>query len=326
MRDKFDIYPYLRDVMRQGGTAESARKGLIDAGWSSQQIETAFSAWHLVPGLPPIPRARPSIRPGEALVQAIGFTALAMIAIFTVRIGFGLAEILTPGIGQTGYRSGPGRWSVAMLIVFLPVFAMVHLRVRPGATPQIRRWLAAFSGFLASMALLSAGAAAVHSFLSGDLNLRFALKMAIVFLSATLAYFTYRAELSDGRPSRKAPEALACLSVLAILAGLTITGGPAEGRAEVRDAQRRSDISALSIQAQCLARDGFSVPPIGVSSSCPNLPPLNDPLTGDPYGITTKEDGTLRVCAIYESRQYNTRPNPDDGCLTIRLMELDEAN
>lgn len=119
--------------------------------------------------------------------------------------------------------------------------------------------------------------------------------------------------------------ALAGLGVAAILAGLMLGGGPAQGRLEKRDDQRRSDLRALRDQLQCLAYERRELTPrVESTAACPDFTTLSDPLTGQAYVIEQIDDENLRLCASFE-----TTPDEriraafydfdEDGCMVMTV-------
>lgn len=95
--------------------------------------------------------------------------------------------------------------------------------------------------------------------------------------------------------------AIAALAVAAIGGGLTVTGGPMQGRVEKRDQLRAGDLSALSRQAACLARAGsLRDGDLSPTGPCPGTPRMADPFTGAPYVIELLDDRHMRLCAGFE--------------------------
>ncbi|MFN3273518.1 MAG: DUF5671 domain-containing protein [Paracoccus sp. (in: a-proteobacteria)] len=324
MQARDELGAFLRDGLAAGHTPEALGAALRAAGWPEARIAVGLALWQQAPGLPPVPVPPAALSPRDALVHGLGFAALAMLSWHVVQIGFLLADQVTEDVGQGAGWAGSARWPVAMLVVMLPVFVLLHLR---GAPPSLlRRWLAALSGFLAGLALLGSLAATVHALLSGDLTLRFALKAGVVAVTAALVFATYRAELSAARSAARSGRAgavgLAGLGVLALLGGLWLTGGPGQGRAEQRDAARMADLEALAAQARCLALEGRAVPPIGVSERCPEVVRAADPWTGAEYLVEGIGGDRLRLCAVMESDSVWRDEVAGPGCVLVDLSDL----
>ncbi|MFN3527082.1 MAG: DUF5671 domain-containing protein, partial [Paracoccus sp. (in: a-proteobacteria)] len=320
MRARDELGAFLREGLAAGQPPEALAAALRAAGWPEDRIRAGLALWQQAPGLPPVPVPPAALSPRDALVHGLGFAALAMLSWHVVQLGFLLADQVTEDVGQGVGWAGSARWPVAMLVVVLPVFALVHLRGGPPSL--VRRWLAALSGFLAGLALLGSLAATVHALLSGDLTLRFALKAGVVAVTAALVFATYRAELSAVRSGRAGAAALAGLGVLALLGGLWLTGGPGQGRAEQRDAARMADLEALAAQARCLALEGREVPPIGVSERCPEVVRAADPWTGADYLVEGIGRDRLRLCAVRETEPAWRDEVAGPGCVLVDLSDL----
>lgn len=318
MRSSEEASGFVRAGLAAGEAPEALEAALVAAGWSGREAAAALARWQARPGLPPVPRPEARLPAREALVQGLGFVALAVIAWHAVGIGFLLAERLVPLPGEAPAWPGAARWPVAMLVAFLPIMVAVRLRRAEGATAP-RRWAAAASGLVAALVLVGSLASAVHAGLSGDLTARFGLKLAAVVGMAALVFAAYRAELAGPAAGRRAMLGIAAVALAAIGAGLWLSGGPARGQAERRDAVRDADLAALAAQAQCLAAEGRDVPPLVPSEACPGQPRLADPATGAPYLLETVAGGRLRLCAPRETEAPWAGDPGRPGCILIEL-------
>lgn len=132
------------------------------------------------------------------------------------------------------------------------------------------------------------------------------------------------------RHQGRAAWAIAALAVLAIAAGLAVTGGPFQGRIERRDDLRRSDLAALARQAQCIfAAEGRADGDLAQTATCPEPPRLQDPFTGAPYRIEALDARHLRLCADFELEpEQQGRHGPVPGqwqgdCVVVELRRPD---
>ncbi|MGP9804546.1 DUF5671 domain-containing protein [Paracoccus sp. NSM] len=320
MRGGDRLEEFLRAGLEAGHGPERLASVLREAGWSERRIEAGLAEWHVEPGMPPVPRTGSGqAGAGPALMQGLGFLALVAMCWQLVQLGFLLAEHATPGPAPDWSGATRMRWPIAVLVVMIPVFSVLHLRRDASGWP--RRWLAVGSGFLAGIALLGSAVAVVHALLSGDLTARFALKAAVVVVVALLALLVYRREL--GAPGAEVgPRGLIGLALVMVVAGIWVSGGPAAGRAEQRDQERWSDLDAIAFQAVCLAGEGVAVPPVVATEACPDLPNLVDRQTGAPYRIALARPGMVRICAEMESEAMARRPSPaGPGCREVMLSD-----
>lgn len=102
---------------------------------------------------------------------------------------------------------------------------------------------------------------------------------------------------------------LAALTAALIGTGLSITGGPAQGRAEKRDAMRAEDLRTLSanINCQSTALEGAMPSAPQKTDSCAQDITLTDPFTGTPYRFEPINDRQYRLCATFETEQITPR-------------------
>lgn len=125
--------------------------------------------------------------------------------------------------------------------------------------------------------------------------------------------------------------AILVITILAVVLGLYLSGGPIEGRKSRRDALRESDLRALSSLVECLARtQGNTLPEtLAVTPECDTKLRLDDPFTHAPYVYTHQENALYRVCATFETRPGfwdGTVPfgrrDPETGCIAYEYRPL----
>lgn len=118
---------------------------------------------------------------------------------------------------------------------------------------------------------------------------------------------------------------IAALAGAAVIAGLSIAGGPAQARKERRDEARMDDLQRLATHVACLARDsGLTRLPADLSPTpgCPGPVPLTDSRTGEAYRVEPLDGRKYRLCAAFELPAA-TDPlwgtNRDDDCIIEEL-------
>lgn len=132
------------------------------------------------------------------------------------------------------------------------------------------------------------------------------------------------------RGQGRATIAIAGLTAVMIVAGLFMTGGPQQGRAERRDQERSVDLSRLESHLTCLSREAGQVvtEPQPDNPACLLPDGLVDPASGAAYRIEKIDDNNLRLCADFEtddvrhSGGFHTYIALDsDGCRPVYLDE-----
>lgn len=110
--------------------------------------------------------------------------------------------------------------------------------------------------------------------------------------------------------------ALTALSLTVLGAGLVMTGGPGQGRAERRDQTRSMDLSEIQGLLICKAhqdrRLGTDPTP---TDACPMTPRLADPFTDTPYRIELIAPDTIRLCADFELPPRDDSRSDESGCI-----------
>lgn len=119
----------------------------------------------------------------------------------------------------------------------------------------------------------------------------------------------------------------ALVALAAIVAALTVFGGPQDARRGARDSERLSDLNAIAAALSChgaaQAEPAAPATLAEISPACLAPGPaaeLVDPQSGDPYRIEQMPDGSARICATFELPDhppYRTPSNFDaiSGCL-----------
>ena len=206
MKPADQLATFVQDGFRAGHSAAELRRALAAAGWSEPEIDTALAGWGDHGLRLPVPRPRPSGSTAEAATYALLFFALLSVTWNVVALAFWLVEIWLPeGDDWSGYGAARAmRWSIAVLVVILPLFLWLQARTdraaraNPGQLRSpIRKKFGAVTVFLAALVLLADAIAVVFAFLNGDITAQFIAKAAIVALVAGLVIAWFRSFLAE---------------------------------------------------------------------------------------------------------------------------------
>lgn len=208
MRPSDQLAQFVRDALTAGRGRDEVRAALIAAGWTGPEVAGALNAWAEGGFTPPVPRPRPFVSAREAFLYGLMFVALAMTAWYLVALAFSLADLLLPEVGEADnqalWRIREMRFSIASLIVFLPLFLWLNQRTQtatrndPGQRRSlVRKWFGHVTLFLASIALLGDLIAAIYALLNGDMTLRFAVKALTVAVVAGIIFLYFRGEMDE---------------------------------------------------------------------------------------------------------------------------------
>jgi hypothetical protein len=200
---------FVRDALLRGqGRAEIAQI-LKDAGWPAEQVTLALGEYADVPFPIPVPRPRASLSAREAFLYLVLFTALYLSAFNLGNILFELIDHAFPDAAAPAYRRLMSveslRWSVSTLVVAFPVFLWTSnyigrgIATNPaGRLSPVRRWCTYLTLFIAVACLIGDGTTLVYNLLSGDLTVRFLLKVLVVGVIAGSSFGYYLRDLRHG--------------------------------------------------------------------------------------------------------------------------------
>ncbi|MFP7674021.1 DUF5671 domain-containing protein [Marivita sp. S0852] len=329
-----DLSRFVRTAFQRGLSPETTRQALRDAGWADTEIDAALNSWTVNDKTGPVPRPVRSSTARDAFFYALLFLVFGAIVGNALVLWFGQINLHFPDSTE---RASSGqlrglRWSIAALIVFLPVFWWLDLSDRRATDKDparrfagVRRWLSALALLCAVLALLTDALFLIYRWLDGQMTLRFALKSTTVAIVAVLvlAYFRESRRLPLAVPAAAAGWVLSALASLAVILTLFSTGGPAQGRIEQRDRSRISDLYILARDAgRCQALSTAPLPAQFDPMDCAAAP---ERMTGFASDITYTRLSATRfsLCTTVEDPKTayaaNLRIDGDTVCRDVSI-------
>ena len=241
---------------------QTIRMLLLSAGWKEKDIAAALASETLTMPIP-LPADTGSAR--DAFLLLLSFTTLYATVISLVILAFTFIARLFPDPAITDFAYGNAqdlsgiRWSVAVIAIAFPMFLLLSKKLHGEfcARPEklnsgVRRWLTYLTLFITSCALIGDGVTLLFTLLSGELTLRFILKVAAVLLLSGVPFRYYFSVLridheqySVSRLHTRFFLISLVVTSLFVLYGIMLVGSPMQGRAEKFDEQRISDLRAI---------------------------------------------------------------------------------
>lgn len=187
-----DLHDFVKDALGRGKSREEVEAVLTRSGWSAVQARAALAEFAEVEFPIPVPRPRASLDARDAFLYLVLFSTLY---ISTFNLGNLLFEFINRAFPDpaftNAYRAAWAasaiRWSLASLIVAVPVFLFVSSRnsraIRQDPAKRgskVRRWLTYLTLTIASGILIGDFITLVYNVLSGEVSVRFILKVATV--------------------------------------------------------------------------------------------------------------------------------------------------
>lgn len=217
--------------------------------------------------------------------------------------------------------AGAVRTSSSILLIAFPVHMITawllgkDLKAMPEKREfKLRKWLTYLTLFVSAVTIIVDLIILVNHFLSGELTVRFLLKVLVVLMiaGAVFGYYVWDLRRKDKEAS-KLPKKLAYLVSALILAsvigGFFIVGTPAEQRRIKFDEQRVNDLQ--NIQSQIInywMRKG--VIPQKLEDLNDNISGFlvpTDPETKESYDYNIKDALNFELCAIFQTSSKDSR-------------------
>lgn len=203
---------FVRDALTAGRSRQEIFEVLVEAGWSTAEITKALSAYLDKAFEPPVPRPQMQLTARDAFIYAVMFAALSIAAWAIVDlvhslIDYGIKDDLDSKY-QPKRLERSIRWDISLLVVSMPIFLWISkLTERKIAEDMghkrslVRKWLTYFTLFVSALIFLAGTVLTIYNFLSGDLTLRFALKVLTVAVvsGGIFGYYIFNVEDSDAK-------------------------------------------------------------------------------------------------------------------------------
>ena len=198
-----ELSGFLKEGLERGLPREELEKVLLETGWPPDQVRGALGAFADVTFPVPVPRPKPYLSAREAFIYLVLFSTLYVSAFSLGNLLFELINrafpdpSADPAFALEASREAI-RWSISLLIVTFPVFALVSWTndraVRADPTrrlSEVRRWLTYLTLFVAAGILIGDVTSIVYSLLGGEMTTRFVLKVLTVgtIAGAVFGYF-----------------------------------------------------------------------------------------------------------------------------------------
>ena len=206
---------FVESALRAGQPRDAVRLALEQAGWSKDQIGDALANYAEVAFAVPVPRPRAQLSARDAFWYLLMFGALYMSAFHLGDLLFGFINRAFPDDlsynDRTEYVESGIRWATAALIVAFPVFLFTAWKTgkEVAADPTrrnsaIRKWLTYMTLLVAASVIVTDGITLIYNVLSGELTLRFILKVLVVaaIASAGFGYYTWSIRADDAALGR----------------------------------------------------------------------------------------------------------------------------
>lgn len=312
-----ELSSFVREALARGLTRPQIEEVLLKAGWEPEQVRGALAAFADLDFPVPVPRPKPYLSAREAFLYLVLFTTLYLSAYHLGSLLFQFVERALPDPADVDlhFREAT-RWSVSFLIIAFPVFlytartlARTAARDPGNRGSKVRKWLTYLTLFLAAGTLVGDCTALVFNLLSGELTLRFILKVLITGALAGGIFTHYLRDLRREEQADHAPLAGGQLFtwvasgavVLSLIGSFALLDSPSQERVRRLDARRVEDLRMLAGAVDLHWSRGGTLPAaLNELTQEPGYPSLPaDPETGSPYEYRTLDGDRYELCASF---------------------------
>jgi len=211
-----ELLSFVKDALTRGLSRAEIEDVLLEAGWKPDQVKHAIAAFAPIKGFPiPVPRPKLYLSAREAFMYLVLFTTLYLTTFNLGRLIFQFANLAFPDPAAMHDFAESAReairFSVASLVIAFPIFLYLSLMISRSIkrdpskrASKVRKWLTYMTLFVAAGVIIGDLTTLVYNFLSGELSLRFALKVITVAVIAGGIFGYY---LWDLRQEEQEPEA-----------------------------------------------------------------------------------------------------------------------
>jgi hypothetical protein len=202
-----EVSRFVRQSLTKGCTRPQIEQVLLQAGWTTAHVKEVLALYAELDFPVPVPRPRPYLSAREAFLYLVLFTTLYISAFNFGNLVFQFIDWIFPDAAMQPERlvyssHDSVRWSVSHLVVSFPIFLYVSrltkraIRLDPAkAFSKVRKWLTYLTLFVAAGVLIGDCVALVFHFLSGELGVRFGLKVLSVGAIAGAVFGYYLRDL-----------------------------------------------------------------------------------------------------------------------------------
>lgn len=263
--------------------------------------------------------------PKDVFFHLLAIATLYITAVSFGTLLFGYVDNFFPDrlANYYGDVSGSIRWAVASIIIVFPVYFRLSWSIQREATlnPEkrglkIRRWLFAFTLFLAAIVIIGDLVTLIYNFLGGDLTVRFVLKIiAVLFIAGAIFGYYLWVMKREGMASRDPTMrffvwAVVLIVAIATIGGFFLVGSPFRERLRRFDERRVSDLQSIQSQTIYYWQRKAKLP----GSLADLRDPISgfvapvDPETGTSYEYRTTAGLAFELCATFKTDSSEVSP------------------
>jgi hypothetical protein len=173
---------------------------------------------------------------------------------------------------------------------------------------RIRRWLIYFTLFIAAITVIIDMVSLIYNFLSGELTIRFLLKVLVILLAAVVVFGFYiwdlrRKDVVRSRKTRIIAWVTSAVVLVSIVGGFFITGTPVHQRQVRLDERRINDLQMIQNEIVNYWTYKGKLPDSlnDLENSISGFKTPTDPEADAHYEYRTVDPLTFELCAVFKT-------------------------
>jgi hypothetical protein len=206
-------------------------------------------------------------------------------------------------------------WSTSALIVVFPTYMFLSWLINKDIAREsekkelrIRRWLIYFTLFIAAITVIIDMVSLIYNFLSGELTIRFLLKVLVILLAAVAVFGFYiwdlrRKDVVRSRKTRIIAWVTSAVVLVSIVGGFFITGTPVHQRQVRLDERRINDLQMIQNEIVNYWTYKGKLPDSlnDLENSISGFKTPTDPEADAHYEYRTVDPLTFELCAVFKT-------------------------
>lgn len=192
---------FVRAALQAGASRDATRAVLRQAGWPAEQVQDALGQYAELDFLVPVPKPRTQVSARAAFLYLVMFSMLYLSVYHLGNLLFQFINVALPDVTQYDYgdgQLGSVRFSIATLLIAWPLFLWLATRIQHQLQRDpvqrlsaIRKWFTWLTLAVAACVIAGDLIYLVFRLLSGELSLRFVLKVLVIGLLAGSSFGYY---------------------------------------------------------------------------------------------------------------------------------------
>ena len=263
--------------------------------------------------------------PKDFFMHLLGFAMLYASVVSFLALLFQYINVLFPDKLNFYYTEilNTIRVSTATLVVVFIVFMLINWllekdfkKIPAKRDLKFRKWLIYFTLFASAITIVIDLIILIYNFYSGELSIRFYIKITIVLIVAAGVFGYYFWDLKRQAAKKyQLPKILAWVTAAAVLiviiGGFFIVGSPATQRQRRFDDQRINDLQVIQNEIVNYWQQKEKLPEKldDLKNSISGFNPPLDPETNLAYEYNVKEPLTFELCAVFSKEGDQVNPS-----------------